>query len=212
MWGRSFPGRRRQNGEYRFERQASRFNQGWSRSTAAFLVAGLAALSVAAISGETEGAKANGDTRTIRLHHAHTHESIEATYLVDGRYDSGVLEKLNWFLRDWRRDEPTRMDPRLFDTIWEVYREAGSNQPIEVMSAYRSPETNAMLRRRSRAVAEHSQHILGKAMGPALRRRADVPHPGDRDAAATRRGRVLTRRRAPRSSTWTSGACVTGRG
>ena len=114
--------------------------------------------------GQTEGAKADGDTRTIYLHHAHTHESIEATYLVDGRYDSSVLEKLNWFLRDWRRDESIHMDPRLFDTIWEVYRESGSRQPIEVMSAYRSPETNAMLRRRSRAVAEHSQHILGKAM------------------------------------------------
>ena len=121
-------------------------------------------LSVSVIPGETESAKANGDTRTIHLHHAHTHEAIDATYLVDGRYDSSVLEKLNWFLRDWRRDEPTHMDPRLFDTIWEVYREAGSSQPIEVMSAYRSPETNAMLRRRSRAVAEHSQHILGKAM------------------------------------------------
>ena len=84
--------------------------------------------------------------------------------MVDGQYDPGVLEKLNWFLRDWRRDEPTKMDPRLFDTIWEVYRESGSQQPIEVMSAYRSPETNAMLRRRSREVAEHSQHILGKAM------------------------------------------------
>ena len=82
----------------------------------------------------------------------------------DGQYDPAVLQKLNWFLRDWRREEATKMDPKLFDTIWEVYRESGSQQPIEVMSAYRSPETNAMLRRASRAVAEHSQHILGKAM------------------------------------------------
>lgn len=114
--------------------------------------------------GETENAVANGDTRTIQLYHVHTKESISATYLVNGSYDQSVLDKLNWFLRDWRRDEPTKMDPRLFDTIWEVYRESGSRQPIEVMSAYRSPETNAMLRRRSRGVAEHSQHILGKAM------------------------------------------------
>lgn len=114
--------------------------------------------------GETEDAVANGDTRTIQLYHVHTKESISATYLVNGSYDQAVLDKLNWFLRDWRRDEPTKMDPRLFDTIWEVYRESGSRQPIEVMSAYRSPETNAMLRRRSRGVAEHSQHILGKAM------------------------------------------------
>ena len=75
-----------------------------------------------------------------------------------------VLDKLNWFCRDIRRSEATHMDPKLFDVIWEVYRESGSRQPIEVMSAYRSPETNAMLRRRSRGVAEHSQHILGKAM------------------------------------------------
>ena len=113
---------------------------------------------------ETENAVANGDTRTIQLYHAHTHESITARFLVDGSYDQSVLDKLNWFLRDWRRDEPTKMDPKLFDVIWEVYRESGSQQPIEVMSAYRSPETNAMLRRRSRGVAEHSQHILGKAM------------------------------------------------
>ncbi len=113
---------------------------------------------------DTENAAANGDTRTIHLHHAHTKESIDATYMVDGRYDPVVLEKLNWFLRDWRRDEPTHMDPKLFDTVWEVYRESGSQQPIEVMSAYRSPETNSMLRHATRGVAEHSQHILGKAM------------------------------------------------
>ena len=128
-------------------------------------IIGLAAGAWAALlPGSTESAIANGDTRTLSLYHAHTHESITATFLVDGQYDQAVLDKLNWFLRDWRRDEPTKMDPRLFDTVWEVYRESGSRQPIEVMSAYRSPETNAMLRARSRQVAEHSQHILGKAM------------------------------------------------
>lgn len=113
---------------------------------------------------ETQNAVANGDTRTIQLYHVHTKETISATFLVNGSYDQSVLDKLNWFLRDWRHDEAIKMDPRLFDVIWEVYRESGSHQPIEVMSAYRSPETNAMLRRRSRGVAEHSQHILGKAM------------------------------------------------
>jgi hypothetical protein len=52
----------------------------------------------------------------------------------------------------------------LFDILWEVYRETGSKEPIHVVSAYRSPETNAMLRRRSKAVSEHSQHMAGKAM------------------------------------------------
>ena len=128
------------------------------------LLAALAGATVFLAPGATESAIANGDTRTIRFYHAHTHESISATYLVDGQYDPAVLDKLNWFLRDWRREEATKMDPRLFDVIWEVYRDSGSAQPIEVMSAYRSPQTNAMLRRRSRGVAEHSQHILGKAM------------------------------------------------
>ena len=117
----------------------------------------------------TETAVANGDTRTINLYHAHTQESISATYLVNGRYDPAVLEQLNWFLRDWRRDEPTKMDPRLFDVVWETYRSAGaSGEPIHVVSAYRSPETNAMLRARSRAVAKYSQHMLGKAMDTTM--------------------------------------------
>ena len=137
---------------------------GLSRRFFQRLFAGAAVSAAVLLPCETENAVANGDTRTISFYHAHTKESITATFMVDGSYDQSVLDKLNWFLRDWRRDEPTKMDPRLFDTIWEVYRESGSRQPIEVMSAYRSPETNAMLRRRSRAVAEHSQHILGKAM------------------------------------------------
>ncbi|MCC3244709.1 DUF882 domain-containing protein [Methylocystis sp. WRRC1] len=117
----------------------------------------------------TETAIANGDTRTIYLHHAHTGEDIAATYLVNGQYDSNVLRQLNWFLRDWRRDEPTNMDPRLFDVVWEAYRTAGAgNQVINVVSAYRSPETNAMLRSRSRAVAKYSQHMLGKAMDTTM--------------------------------------------
>jgi hypothetical protein len=56
------------------------------------------------------------------------------------------------------------MDPKLFDIIWQVYRESGSQQPVDVLSGYRSPQTNAMLRRRSRQVAEHSQHMEGRAI------------------------------------------------
>ncbi|HEX4765581.1 MAG TPA: DUF882 domain-containing protein [Lichenihabitans sp.] len=138
--------------------------RGGAKAPQSLLAIALIGLAVVAAPAGTESAKANGDTRTIYFHHAHTHESMTATYMVDGQYDPAVLEKLNWFLRDWRREQATHMDPHLFDVIWEVYRESGSSQPIEVMSAYRSPETNAMLRRRSRAVAEHSQHILGKAM------------------------------------------------
>jgi uncharacterized protein YcbK (DUF882 family) len=131
-------------------------------------------------SSSTESAIANGETRTISFSNAHTSEAGSFTYMVNGTYDSAVLDKLNWFLRDWRHDEKTTMDPRLFDVIWEVYRESGSSEPIDVLSAYRSPETNAMLRRRSRQVAEHSQHMMGKAIDAHF---IDVPTSKIRDIA-----------------------------
>ncbi|WP_245974304.1 DUF882 domain-containing protein [Bosea caraganae] len=112
----------------------------------------------------TQNAVANGDTRTITIKHMHTKEETTVTFKRDGRYVAEGLEKLNWALRDWRTDEPIRMDPRLFDLAWEVQRAVGSEQPFHVVSAYRAPGTNAMLRRRSRAVAKNSQHMLGKAM------------------------------------------------
>jgi uncharacterized protein YcbK (DUF882 family) len=109
-------------------------------------------------------AVADGDTRTITMHHVHTNEDITITYKRDGRYDEAALEKLNWFLRDWRKARETRMDPQLIDLLWEVQRETGSKAPIDVVCGYRSPETNAMLRRRSSGVARFSQHMLGHAI------------------------------------------------
>ena len=111
-----------------------------------------------------QNAIAEGDTRTISLHHIHTDENITITFKRDGQYDEAALEKLNWFLRDWRRSQETRMDPHLIDLIWEVQRETGSHEPVWVVCGYRSPETNAMLRRRSSGVARFSQHMLGHAM------------------------------------------------
>jgi uncharacterized protein YcbK (DUF882 family) len=139
------------------------------RYAARVAATGVAALLASiAVPSSTETAAANGDTRTLNLYHSHTGESIQATFRVNGSYDPAVLEKLNWFLRDWRNNDRTRMDPRLFDVVWEVYRTAGATQPIVIVSAYRSPATNAMLRRRSRGVAEHSQHILGRAMDTTM--------------------------------------------
>ena len=111
-----------------------------------------------------ETAVANGDTRTISLHHIHTDEDITITYKRDGRYDDEALKKLDRFVRDWRKDEDVHMDPRLFDVMWEVSREVAGDKTIHVVCGYRSPSTNAMLRRRSSGVAQFSQHTLGKAM------------------------------------------------
>jgi uncharacterized protein YcbK (DUF882 family) len=125
---------------------------------------GLATLALLLGSESLQNAIAEGDTRTISLHHMHTGEDLTITYKRDGRYDEDALKKLNWLLRDWRRSEETRMDPRLIDVVWEVSREFDAKSPIQVVCGYRAPQTNAMLRRRSRGVAEFSQHTLGRAM------------------------------------------------
>ena len=127
---------------------------------------GIATIAAATVLGAdaTQDAAANGDTRSLTIFHQHTKESATITFRRNGSYDSEGLRQLNWMLRDWRLDEQTRMEPRLFDLLWEVYREVGSEQPVHVVSAYRAPATNAMLRRRSRAVAEQSQHMAGRAM------------------------------------------------
>lgn len=113
-----------------------------------------------------QSAAADGDTRTISMHQIHTGEDITITYKREGRYDPEALKKINWFLRDWRKEQSTTMDPHLLDVVWEVYRETNAKAPIQVVCGYRSPDTNAMLRNRSRAsgVAQFSQHTLGKAM------------------------------------------------
>jgi uncharacterized protein YcbK (DUF882 family) len=125
---------------------------------------GLAAIVLLGGGRALQNAVAEGDTRTISLHHIHTDEDITITFKREGRYDEAALEKLNWFLRDWRKQQETKMDPHLIDLIWEVHRETGSSQPVWVVCGYRSPETNAMLRRRSAGVARFSQHMLGHAM------------------------------------------------
>jgi uncharacterized protein YcbK (DUF882 family) len=125
---------------------------------------GLAALVLLCGGRALQNAIAEGDTRTISLHHMHTDEDITITFKRDGRYDEAALNKLNWFLRDWRKQQETKMDPHLIDLIWEVQRETGAKERVWVVCGYRSPETNAMLRRRSSGVARFSQHMLGHAM------------------------------------------------
>ncbi len=102
--------------------------------------------------------------RSLYLYYTHTKETARIVFKRNGKYVQSGLNDLNYFLRDWRRNEPTKMDPRLFDLIWEVYQEVGASQPVNIVSAYRSPKTNAMLRESSSGVAENSQHTKGNAM------------------------------------------------
>jgi uncharacterized protein YcbK (DUF882 family) len=141
---------------------------------------GSAAALVVMVGAESlQNAVANGDTRTISFHHIHLKEDTTITYKVNGKYDQAALKKVSYALRDWRTGNPTEMDPHLIDALWEVYRETGAKEPIHVIGGYRSPATNAMLRRRSSGVAKFSQHMLGKALDFYI---PDVPLESIRDA------------------------------
>ncbi|MCF6098718.1 DUF882 domain-containing protein [Mesorhizobium muleiense] len=107
---------------------------------------------------------ASAQTRSLKLYNLHTKEKAEIVFKRGGRYDQAGLKKINVILRDWRRNEPTKMDPRLLDLVWEAYRQSGARDYIQVVCGYRSSSTNSMLRSRSRGVAKKSQHTLGRAM------------------------------------------------
>ncbi len=125
---------------------------------------GAAALAIILGCGSLQHAVAAGETRTLSMHHMHTDESITITYKRNGRYDEEALKKLDWFLRDWRRQESTHMDPKLYDIIWKVTQEVHAQKPIEVVCGYRAPATNEMLRKHSSGVAKGSLHTHGQAM------------------------------------------------
>lgn len=116
--------------------------------------------------------RASAETRSLSLYNTHTQERATIVFKRNGSFVPNGVQELNQMLRDWRRNEATKMDPNLFDLVWEVYRDSGSSQPIHIISGYRSPATNNALRDRSRGVAKFSQHMLGRAMDFYL---PDVP-------------------------------------
>jgi uncharacterized protein YcbK (DUF882 family) len=128
--------------------------------------AGLAACLLLMGSAGGQHAEAVGDTRSLSLHHVHTDENLTITYKKNGQYDDEALKKINWIMRDWRKNEAVEMDRQEIDLLWEVYQEVGAKEPISIICGYRSPVTNEMLRGRSKrsGVARHSQHTLGKAI------------------------------------------------
>ena len=102
--------------------------------------------------------------RTLSLVNFNTQEVLSVTYWSNGAYHRQALDQLNHFLRDSRDNAQTEMDPLLFDVLWHTARIVGHGGSIEVLSAYRSPTTNAWLASVSRGVARDSQHMNGNAM------------------------------------------------
>jgi uncharacterized protein YcbK (DUF882 family) len=102
--------------------------------------------------------------RTISLLNVNTKEALTVTYWSDGTYHRDALDQLNHFCRDSQNNQQTEMDPLLFDVLWQTMQAVGYGGTVEVLSAYRSPTTNAWLASMSRGVARDSQHMNGNAM------------------------------------------------
>lgn len=102
--------------------------------------------------------------RTLSLLNVNTNEQLTVTYWSDGAYHREALNQLNHILRDSKTGEQTEMDPLLFDVLWHTEELTGFHGTVEVLSGYRSPETNAWLASVSRGVARDSQHMNGNAM------------------------------------------------
>ncbi|MBI3197651.1 MAG: DUF882 domain-containing protein [Rhodospirillales bacterium] len=102
--------------------------------------------------------------RSLSLVSFNTQETLTVTYWSNGAYHRDALDKLNHFLRDSRDNALTEMDPLLFDVLWHTMQIVGYGGSIEVLSAFRSPTTNAWLASVSRGVARDSQHMNGNAM------------------------------------------------
>lgn len=127
--------------------------------------------------------RAGGEERTISFFHIHTKETLTVTYKRDGTYIPEALEKIDWVMRDWRKNKSTKMDPKTVDIIWEMHRELGSKEPVHIICGYRSRETNNMLRRSVGGQASQSEHITGRAIDFMF---PDVPVRRLRYAAMTR--------------------------
>ena len=160
------------NGKRRTSCPATKRNRGISLQnfTVRMLRAFTPAVIGIAVAGTSLAADSAAGTRTLSFYNIHTKESVTITFKKDGKYLSEGLSQINHIMRDWRRDEPTKMDAKLIDTIWEIYQDVGATKPIQLISGYRSRKTNARLRRRGGGQARKSQHILGKA--------ADIHFPG----------------------------------
>ena len=133
------------------------------------LLALIGTLILASLTGVSQG-KLQNDERQLSFYHTHTGKRLEVVYSRNGVYVPSALEEINHFLFDFRTGDAAQMDPELLDLIYDVRAELGSDGTYQVVSAYRSPKTNDMLRGRSKntGVAKNSQHLLGKAIDVRL--------------------------------------------
>ncbi len=102
--------------------------------------------------------------KTLFLEHEHTGDKLKLTYFEQGRYVHGALEEINYLMRDYHNDDVHPIDTALLDQLFDLNEILGVTKPISIVCGYRSPVTNAQLRRNTPGVAEHSFHIQGRAI------------------------------------------------
>lgn len=116
--------------------------------------------------------KGAGDIRRLRMHSGRTGERLDTIYWIDGEYIDEALSEINRFMRDWRTDSTINMDRRTIDIMAASHNMLEAETPYLLLSGYRSPQTNAMLRSKSRAVARNSLHMKGQAADLRLNNRS----------------------------------------
>ncbi|MCB1334041.1 MAG: DUF882 domain-containing protein [Roseivivax sp.] len=107
--------------------------------------------------------RGGGDIRRVRMYSGRTGERIDMIYWVEGEYIRDALKEINHFMRDWRTNDAVGIDARTVDIIAATHNLLDVNEPYMLLSGYRSPKTNAMLRSRSSGVARNSLHMKGQA-------------------------------------------------
>lgn len=130
------------------------------------LLGAFAATTVAAAPTFTKAAgllRGAGDIRRIRMYSGRTGEKLDMIYWLEGQYIKDALKEVHFFMRDWRTDGVINIDSRTIDIMAASYNLLDVNEPYMLLSGYRSPQTNAMLRSRSRGVAKNSLHMKGQA-------------------------------------------------
>jgi len=107
--------------------------------------------------------RGSGDIRRIKMYSARTGEKIDMIYWVEGDYIKDAVQEVNHFMRDWRTGDVKNMDLRTIDIMAASLNLLDVSEPYMLLSGYRSPKTNAMLRSRSTGVAKNSLHLKGQA-------------------------------------------------
>ncbi|WP_172562264.1 DUF882 domain-containing protein [Vibrio furnissii] len=102
--------------------------------------------------------------RVLAMNNLHTGETLETCYFNGQRYVRSELQRLNHICRDFRQNEVHQMDKKLFDQISRIQAVLGTEAEVQIISGYRSPATNEILRGKSSGVAKKSFHMLGQAI------------------------------------------------